>query len=533
MRFPKGLTCQAVLLGFFVAAAPVASADTVGYWRMEADDNAAGGYSIANEISGGSALTGASGSVSSLTVPADPVPLTGVANTGALDGGVDVNGTISSYEALNSESITVEFWVKTSEGTAGLFTRSTGSDGTETAGTDGITMVAPNSLGVTYFVDNGDDTSTQYSVGTIDTNGTWQHIAFTYEKSTGVGSFYRDGHEVDAFDGDDNLALYWGDGLTDISIGQACDGGAGSTGGIFDELRISNTALSAASFLNAEQFTGIAKDSFLTTTSGTAGTYVHEGPLYNSTNTSNIAVTEGTVGFSVDKVWGGSSTSNISLRSDAPDDGGLTHNLLSGELEGAARLKVKDPRVLERQLDATIPESSVYYMSALLHATKTEEGNVTSVGFSGADDNRNTGFHIGFNGDNIALFAGGNAYDLLPGAYQEDITYLVLAELLVDASGNETLNAYFSLDGESGFHVGLTDLSVETFSSVADLGYLQFIINGNGVSDVHEWWIDEVRLATTIADLGVDFSVVPEPSTLVLALFGLLGLAFYGRRRRR
>ena len=45
--------------------------------------------------------------------------------------------------------------------------------------------------------------------------------------------------------------------------------------------------------------------------------------------------------------------------------------------------------------------------------------------------------------------------------------------------------------------------------------------------------MDEVRLATTIEDLGIDFSVVPEPSTLVLTLLGLVGLVLYGWRRQR
>lgn len=86
---------------------------TIGYWRMESDTDGGGGYSVPEE-SAGNPLIGAAGFVNNVTLPADPVPLTGAANTRSLEGGANINGSIASFAALNTESITVEFWAQNS-----------------------------------------------------------------------------------------------------------------------------------------------------------------------------------------------------------------------------------------------------------------------------------------------------------------------------------------------------------------------------------------------------------------------------------
>jgi len=384
---------------------------------------------------------------------------------------------------------------------------------------------------VRYFVDDGIGGSTQKDFANVhNTPARWQHMAFTYEKATGIGSLYADGNTVATDDGTDGLGLVWGAGTANALLGKDADGGPAPSGGIFDELRISNAALSPASFLNAVPFTGIAKDSFLTTETGTVGTY-DDGNLYDS---GNNVVTEGTVGFSAAKTWGGGtgSTGNFEVDNDGPADGGLTHNLLTGELEGSLKLKAKDPRRIERQLEATVPVETTYYVSALLHATKIEAANVMSAGFSNGNEDRDEGVQIGFNGDNIAVFAGGTAHDLLPGAITLGETYLVLAKLTANPGGDDTLTAFYAEDGDAQFSIGLSGQPVETFSAVTDLGYLQVHINGSGINTNDRlWWIDEVRLASTISDLGIDPATVPEPATMGLLAIG--GAAVLVRRRRR
>ena len=522
-----------VVVGSCLAAVLIAGGTargaTIGYWRMESDTDGGAGYSVPEE-SAGNPLVGPLGYVNSATLPADPVPLTGAANTRSLEGGANINGTIASFAALNTESITIEFWVQTDEGDAGLFTRSTGSTG-KTFGTDGVVITDPDAVDVRYFVDDGLGGSTQKDFTNVaNTPAGWQHMAFTYEKATGIGSLYADGNAVATDDGADNLGLVWGAGTANALLGKDADGGPAPSGGVFDELRISNVALSPASFLNAVPFTGIAKDSFLTTQYGTAGTYYDDVRLFNGVNN---AITEGTVGFSAAKEWGGGTgdTSNYDLDNDSAATGGLTHNLLTGELEGALRLKAKDPRRLERQLEVAVPLETTYYISALLHATKIEAANVMSIGFSNGNEDRGEGVHIGFNGDNIAVFAGGTAFDLLPGAVTLGETYLVLAELTANPGSPDTLTVFYAMDGDAEFSLGLYGQSVETFSSVADLGYLQVHLDGSGINTNDRlWWMDEVRLASTISDLGIDPATIPEPATGALAAAGLAGLV---RRRRR
>lgn len=100
------------------------SAATIGYWRMERDDDPDPIlYSIPNEVPGGAPLVGEYGGVAPDT-PSDTIPLTGAPNLGALSRqyeGIfdsDYTATVGDSSVFDLPSITIEFFARTNEGEA-------------------------------------------------------------------------------------------------------------------------------------------------------------------------------------------------------------------------------------------------------------------------------------------------------------------------------------------------------------------------------------------------------------------------------
>lgn len=313
----------------------------------------------------------------------------------------------------------------------------------------------------------------------------------------------------------------------------AIDDAAIFTSAITDE-QVYNLYLGVATpqNLDAPAFAGIAKDSFQTSEDGDGGLYYDDGGNILA-HATNPTVVSGTVGFSAAKPWTGSSTSNLQADNDGPAAGGLHHNLLSDELDGALQLKAKDPRDQHREIDAAIPVSDTYYMSALIHANKIENTNVMSIGFNDGGNDRDEGFHIGFDGDQIAVFAGGSTFDLQ--TFALNTTYLVVLKMDVDASGNETLNAWVGADFGGLLNQSLINVSLESFAGLGDLAFLTTKINGSGIdTDDRLWWFDEVRLASSLTDLGIfEGALAPTPAALPagLALMAMMGVPRFGRLR--
>ena len=234
-------------LGLLLAglAAP-ASAATIGYWRMEVDlDPSANGVRVANEIAGGSDLISNEAFIDLAANPNGTVPNTGAINLGSigsrLQGGANgINGTIASYSALDTASLTAEFWARTGESQATLLQRSSGANG--------FTISNPNALTITYYVSNGAGGAVAVTLNTgHNMSATWHHYAFTYDQATGVGRFYVDGVLVTSNDGVDGRALFWG-AASPLRVGQLMDY-ASAFNGTMDEVRLSNVALSPTQFL--------------------------------------------------------------------------------------------------------------------------------------------------------------------------------------------------------------------------------------------------------------------------------------------
>ena len=217
---------------------------TVGYWRMERDDDADGNrLSTPNEIPGGQPLM-ANDCVLDGQVPVSPIPATGAVNDSSLEALFTMDSTIAYDDVFDLDSLTVEFWARTSENSAVLFGR------TADINTDGLVIEEPDAVRVRYVVSDGVGGSSAVDMATgVDMDEQWRHYAFTYDQATGVGCFYVDGAEATCHDGPDGFAIEWAAGVP-IRVGQGLGGGA-VNGGILDELRISDGALPPSRFLRA------------------------------------------------------------------------------------------------------------------------------------------------------------------------------------------------------------------------------------------------------------------------------------------
>jgi len=499
-----------LLLAFGIALS--VHSQTTGFWRMEQDDNVGTGVSVTN-LAGYNAMTLPNGNLDTGTDSVMTNRLAnGLTNTASLVGGPNLSANVISYTNLNTDSITVEFFARSAENDAGFFTRSTASNGSD-FGTNGVCIVDPNDLDIYYAVDDGAGGTTNVIWTSLHNSaGQWAHYAFTYDAPTGIGMFYINGVLQARHDGPDNRTLDWGSGTTDIKVGIGMDGGGPLISkGIFDELRVSSSALSPDQLLYfPDQL--IARDSFWIFTNGLYGAYTENRVANNATNQYAVA---GTIGFSVDNPWQSRDTSNIELK----DDIDISHPLLADEMHGAFRLKAKDPRDQSRHLSVSVPSSPVYYMSALLRSQKIETNENMSMGFSDQNLNRNKGIHVGFNNGRLALFAGGTTYDLMTQNYELNITYLVVLRLTVNASGDDDkIEVYLAKEGDATIDRRV-EILVDTFSSTTDLENLQFKIIAKNVSDDRKWWMDEPRLAVSAAALGIDPALlrIPPPyETLIL-----------------
>lgn len=238
----------------FVAPVGQASAAAVGYWNFE-------------EGTAGNPLAGAN-SVLDQTPNANHGSPTGnpsysgdvAAGAGATSLAVDGNGdyvTITNSAALNlSSAFTVEFRMKAgAAGNSGLRLLVDKSHGF--IDSTGWTFQLNNGL-VNLNIGAGGGGASNFPGGASSTNvldDQWHHIAGTYD-ITDVGQelkLYIDGVLEGAF----NTAPY-ADNARDVVIGAACTFGGCPFGprrffnGNFDDLRISDTALTADQFLNAQ-----------------------------------------------------------------------------------------------------------------------------------------------------------------------------------------------------------------------------------------------------------------------------------------
>jgi hypothetical protein len=235
LRRALALASTLVLL----AASPAAAA-TIGYWRMEVDDDpTATGLSVPNEMAFGTALISSEAELDGANLPTTTVPITFASNDFSVSssfqgGAAGINASAAWYPELAVSSVTIEYWARTQESTATPFQWSTG-------GLDGIVITDPNSLDLTWHVDVG-GTPTAFSLTNLDNmDATWRHYAFSYDEVDGIASFFVDGVLVDSFDGPDGAPLVLVAG-TPIEAGVLMDY-ASAGQGTLDELKIDGSVL--------------------------------------------------------------------------------------------------------------------------------------------------------------------------------------------------------------------------------------------------------------------------------------------------
>ncbi len=139
-----------------------------------------------------------------------------------------------------------------------------------------------------------------------------------------------------------------------------------------------------------------------------------------------------------------------------------------------------------------------------------------------------------FTDDNWAIMAKFDVADV-SGYTGKALTF----DLSLDGSCNP-LNIYFRLflDGGTGIDIMTVSDDTPTYSLASGVTYADGTVSVNIADSVNSVELfmggrHDEKLPLVIDNVSIDGTVVPEPSTIALAAFGLLGLIGFGRRRKR
>lgn len=282
----------------------------------------------------------------------------------------------------------------------------------------------------------------------------------------------------------------------------------------------------------------ISSESFWTQSTVSGGSYGNAAFASASAPANNVVVA-GNSGFSAGNPWLNSTGAVV-----ASSTFSLTGSVVPGSTSsGAAALSPRGvDRNSVRQLASTPALSSSYYLSGLVNVGSLTDldtpGEYLACGFLGNTlaatvVDINTGFHFGVRNDAgtiyLAAFAGGTAYNLLAldGSTIAN-TYQIVLKLDVNASGTDTLTAWYAQNNATGLTQGLAATSVNTWTGAGSLGYFA-LQDHSTVSDASAFVaFDEMRFGTTLADV----TTVPEPSTVALFVIGGLFAIIVMRKRK-
>jgi hypothetical protein len=232
-----------------------AYAQTVAYWRFEngtANATASGTNSILDSSGNNLHGTPLNGPVYRSTVPVNPIPLTGAANTRSLDfDGVNARVAIPDYTALQlTQSLTLEAYIfprafaSVQLGHAQIVFR-----GDDRAGRDPYYLSLLPDGRVAFSINDAADNQVILRAAIPGLNQ-WTHVAGTLDDATGKMSLYVNGTLIEqlttsirpfaTLDPTQNPGL---------GIGNLQSAAHQDFNGLIDEVRISNVALSPDQFL--------------------------------------------------------------------------------------------------------------------------------------------------------------------------------------------------------------------------------------------------------------------------------------------
>lgn len=182
---------------------------------------------------------------------------------------------------------------------------------------------------------------------------------------------------------------------------------------------------------------------------------------------------------------------------------------------------------------STTVDSGTYWYSMLVNPQTFLNGSTTEYGrgvfniFQKSGDNQNGfGFRLDNDGTSNPRFKAHSQVQAtganieFSGGYNQ--TYLVLGSITVDLTGS-TVSSLWVYNSASTLPTAAPDVAMSTVSSAT--GTLNSAFSGRAFSNSAPIGIDEIRIGTAFADV----MSIPEPSTALLGLFGLLSLV---RRRR-
>ena len=186
-------------------------------------------------------------------------------------------------------------------------------------------------------------------------------------------------------------------------------------------------------------------------------------------------------------------------------------------------------RNITRQLNA-IPSSSEWWMSIQLNRLGAGWAgqNASTYVVGGFTDANGSGLQFGYDdtaadGDPDIILRTGGANTVLAADSASSANIYMLAQLLVNPTGNDTLNIW--VDPVTLDPAPLADFSLTTLNITDSLTpFTQSKYESPGVTG--NVFFDEIRLGTTFEAV----TEIPEPTTL--ALMGLAGTALLARRRR-
>jgi hypothetical protein len=284
----------------------------------------------------------------------------------------------------------------------------------------------------------------------------------------------------------------------------------------------------------------ISSESFWTVNAAPTNGEYRQGNIANPniSGTDNTIVVAGNTGFNTTNVWQ-HNTSGVQVLESLS----LTHNGLVGSSQnGSVRLNPAQSgadRNSNRRLSATPTTSSSYFMSGLIRGTTPPaDGKAGSAGFLASGPTStvfdiSSGIHMGLEVASSSLslvaFAGNSTYTLKTLTTPELTTiWQVVLRLDVNASGNETLTAWYAADGATSLTQGLAPTNVgNIWSSAASLEYFALQVRGGGASSGQIGTFDEMRFGTTLGSV----TAIPEPSTWALLAGSLTALVIFRRRR--